>query len=118
MELLLIAGIIALLRWVAGKMSEDPAAEEVANLPPPVPPPRPRRLRVRAPRLPEEPAPVLPSLAQTRAALPPPGATITAMHSPLRPKSSHAVDFATIEALRRAVIAREVLGKPLSLRGR
>jgi hypothetical protein len=40
------------------------------------------------------------------------------MYSPLRPKSSHAVDFMTIEALRRAVIAREVLGKPLSLRGR
>lgn len=108
MELLLVAALIALLRWVAGRVT-DPG--EDAASPPPAPPPavrRPRRPRV---------AP-LAAAADAReegpAAAPPPRPPVPAVARPA--PSAHARDFATRAALRRAVVAREVLGPPLSLR--
>lgn len=111
MELLLIAAVIALLRWVAGKMSDE--EEAPAALPPPVPATRPRRMRrAEPPRLPEPPA-ASPE-PRPRAEARPPAA---AQPSPRR-VSPYARDFRDSASLRRAVVAREVLGPPLSLRGR
>lgn len=110
MELLLVAALIALLRWAAGRFS---APEEDAMTPPPVPAPvvrRPRRPRA-------APAPE-PEAARDEGPSPAPPATrrppVAAVARPL--PSVHARDFATRAALRRAVVAREVLGPPLSLR--
>ncbi|MFN7340471.1 MAG: hypothetical protein ACK5VI_05250 [Opitutia bacterium] len=114
MELLLIAAVIALLRWVAGKMSVE--EEEPAPLPPPAPAPRPRRSRrAEPPRLPE-PAAASPEPRQ-RADFRPPVAAPAVQPSPRR-VSPYARDFRDAASLRRAVVAREVLGPPLSLRGR
>ena len=110
MELLLVAALIALLRWAAGRFSEPGETEAV---PPPVPPAPPRRVR-------RAPASLVPAPAEPReegpapAELPPPRVALPAVVRPA--PSPHARDFATRAALRRAVVAREVLGKPLSLR--
>ena len=109
MELLLIAGIIALLRWVAGRMSSE---EEPAPLPPPVPAPRPRRVRRVAPAVPL-PEPADAEGPAERPAPPPPSPAFA--FAPRR-TSPYARDFRDLAALRRAVVAREVLGPPLSLR--
>lgn len=113
MELLLIAAVIALLRWIAGRMSAE--EEEPATLPPPVPAPRPRRIRrtapvtVPSPSAAEPPAPRLPA--------PPPAAPAFVAPRPApRRASAYARDFRDVAALRRAVVAREVLGPPVSLR--
>ncbi len=108
MELLLVAALIALLRWAAGRFS---VPEEEMAAPPPVPAPavrRPRRPRA-APAPPEadDEGPAAPVPA-------PPRPPVAAVAPPL--PSVHARDFATRAALRRAVVAREVLGPPLSLR--
>lgn len=113
MELLLIAAVIALLRWVAGKMTSE-EEEAPAAAPPPLPARRPRRPRATAPiAVPlqaEEEGPA----ARAAAASP---ATAPAFVVPRR-VSPYARDFRDPAALRRAVVAREVLGPPLSLRGR
>ncbi len=109
MELLLIAAVIALLRWVAGKMSAE--EETPAPLPPPVPAPRPRRIR-RA-----EPLAAAPDPGPRADARPPSALPSAPMPSPRR-VSPYARDFRDPASLRRAVVAREVLGPPLSLRGR
>jgi hypothetical protein len=114
MELLLIAALIAALRWMAGKMSSE--EEEPAPLPPPVPAPRPRRVR--------RPAPPPAAVADfregpaVRVAPPPPAPVAAPPRVAPRPVSRFAREFRDPAALRRAVVAREVLGPPLSLRGR
>lgn len=112
MELLLIAAVIALLRWVAGKMTSEEEAPAAA--PPPLPARRPRRPRATAPiAVPlqaEEEGPA----ARTAAASPAPAPAFVVP----RRVSPYARDFRDPAALRRAVVAREVLGPPLSLRGR
>lgn len=110
MELLLVAALIALLRWAAGRFS---VPEEEMAAPPPVPAPA-----VRRPRRPRA-APVLasPEAREEGPSSPPvapPRPPVAAVARPL--PSVHARDFATRAALRRAVVAREVLGPPLSLR--
>ena len=109
MELLLVAGLIALLRWAAGRFS---APEEAEAAPPPVPVAAPRRARRARP-----PAPPAAVEADEGPAAPPPAPVAAAAPSVARrAPSAHARDFATRAALRRAVVAREVLGPPLSLR--
>lgn len=112
MELLLIAAAIALARWVASTFS----AEEVP--PPPVPaapvPPRVRRRRlVSSVPVPFEVTPVTPPVipVETR-----PVRVVV----PPRPssRSGVAAAFKGSAALRQAIIAREVLGPPVSMRGR
>lgn len=111
MELLLIALAIALARWAASRFGGEEDA------PPPVPaaplPPRTRPRRV--PR-----APALPASAEEPDSSPAPVVARPAAPAPARslPRSAHAADFRGAAALRRAVVAREVLGPPLSLRGR
>ena len=107
MELLLVAGLIALLRWAAGRFSE-PGEAEPAPPPLPAPPARRRRATPAAPTAESrEEGPAAPEAPAARAQLP----------AVVRPApSAHARDFSTRAALRRAVVAREVLGKPLSLR--
>lgn len=112
MELLLIAAVIALLRWVAGKMSAE--EEAPAPLPPPVPAPRPRRLRRVVPVPVPDPAPPEPRQRQDF----PPPVSMPAVQPAPRRVSPYARDFRGAASLRRAVVAREVLGPPLSLRGR
>ena len=110
MELLLIAAVIALLRWVAGRMSAE--EEEPAPLPPPVPAPRPRRPRRAAP----VPAPAPPAAEPPAPRLPAPAPALVAPRPAPRRASAFARDFRDVAALRRAVVAREVLGPPVSLR--
>lgn len=112
MELLLIAAAIALARWVASTFS----AEEVP--PPPVPaaptPPRVRRRRT-VPTLPaafaDTPAtpPAVPVEVRSLRVVTPPRPT---------PRFRVAAQFKGSAALRQAMIAREVLGPPVSMRGR
>lgn len=113
MELLLIAAVIALLRWVAGKMSAD--EEEPAPLPPPVPAPRPRRIRRPAPAVVAPPPDDEGPAARPPAPAVPAPALVAYRPSPRR-ASAFARDFRDVAALRRAVVAREVLGPPVSLR--
>jgi hypothetical protein len=111
MELLLIAAAIALARWVASTFS----AEEVP--PPPVPaaptPPRVRRRR---------PTSALPVPFAVTPVTPP---VIPVETRPLRvvaprptPRFRVVAQFKGSAALRQAIIAREVLGPPVSMRGR
>jgi hypothetical protein len=116
MELFLIAGVIALLRWVAEKMSAAEEETPPVPLPPPVPAPRPRRFRRPAPAAP----PVLEDRAEgpiARSPAPPRSPVLSGAPRPApRPSSPYAREFRDVAALRRAVVAREVLGPPVSLR--
>lgn len=114
MELLLIAVAIALARWAATRFN---AEEEPAS---PTVPAAPVARMSRARRAPPEPR-----FAEDAPGSPPPLAAAPAARkvhavaavSPV-PRSAHVREFRGVAALRRAVIAREVLGPPLSLRGR
>lgn len=111
MELLLIAAAIALARWVASTFS----AEEVP--PPPVPAaPTPLRVRRRRP---------VSSVPVPFAVTPIPPPVIPVETRPLRVVAPRptlrfrvVAQFKGSAALRQAIIAREVLGPPVSMRGR
>ncbi len=81
--------------------------------PPPLPTPPPRRLRKRMLKTPapapEEPSPVKPAPVASR---------VPVITRPLIRYGHHAIrgEFSTRAALRRAIIAQEVLGPPLSER--
>jgi hypothetical protein len=104
----IVIGLVAFVAWVIGKMKGQAEPAPIA-VPPPVPR-RTRRIRNVPPRLAPEPEPE-------------PSAPVAAPHldaSSLvvtRPARAHArIQFRGSAALRQAVIAREVLGPPLSLR--
>jgi hypothetical protein len=109
---LLIKGGIALVAfvlWVIGRASSDSPGPASIAVPPPVPR-RVRRIRNVPPRLATEPEPA-------------PPAPVAAVHldasslvvtRPARAQSR--AQFRGASALRQAIIAREVLGPPLSLR--
>ena len=89
------------------------AGEAPPTSPPPLPTPSPRRLRKRMLKTPapapEEPSPVPPAPVASR---------VPVITQPLIRYGHHAIrqEFATRAALRRAIIAQEVLGPPLSER--
>lgn len=104
-----ILGGIAI--FVVGRLFA--AAVEPPPTPPPLPATPPRRLRKRALRTPPpvaepEPAPAAPPVAPVAPVITLPLARFG--HRPIRK------EFATRDALRRAIIAQEVLGPPLSER--
>ncbi len=102
-----ILGGIAI--FVVGKLF---AMAGQPDVPPPLPPAPPRRPRKRAVKAPPALA-VEPASAPASAEAPPP------VVAPLRPRSGHRAvrrDFASRDALRRAIVAQEVLGPPLALR--
>lgn len=102
-----VIALVAFAAWVIGKLKGPETPAPMAATPPPTP----RRAR----RARQAPAPV--------AEEPPPPAPVAAPHldaSSLvvtRPARAHArTQFRGAAALRQAVVAREVLGLPLSLR--
>jgi hypothetical protein len=113
MELALVIkvaiGLVAFVAWVAGKLKADAGQPAPIAVPPPVPR-RTRRIRNVPPRLAPEPEPE-------------PSAPVAAPHLDetslvvTRPARAHARgQFRGAAALRQAIVAREVLGLPLSLR--
>lgn len=111
--LLIKAGIalVAVALWVIGRAASDSPGPASIAVPPPVPR-RVRRIRNVPPRLAPEPEPE-----------PAPSAPAAAVHldaSSLvvtRPARAHTrMQFRGTAALRQALVAREVLGPPLSLR--
>jgi hypothetical protein len=111
--LLIKAGIalVAAALWVIGRAASDSPGPASIAVPPPVPR-RVRRIRNVPPRLatePEqEPAPPAPVAAVHL------DASSLVVTRPARAQSR--VQFRGASALRQAIIAREVLGPPLSLR--
>lgn len=112
MELLIIFGVVALLRFIAGRMTPDEANPAAPPLP--APPARrraPRRRPVEKNSIPEpkiftdEPTTPVALPVTPRAALP-----------QVAPRRALAPAFRGKEALRKAMIVREVLGPPVSLR--
>lgn len=108
MELLLIAAAIALARWVASSFS----AEEVPVPPIPAAPSPPRIRRRRTSPTVSAPLPVTPVVPLEIQPL-------RVVTSP-RPSSRFHVtsQFKGSASLRQAIIAREVLGPPVSMRDR
>ena len=112
MELALVIkvaiGLVAFVAWVVGKLKADAGQPAPIAVPPPVTR-RTRRIRNVPPRLaPEsEPEPTVPAAAHLDAS----SLVVT------RPARAHARgQFRGAAALRQAIVAREVLGLPLSLR--
>ena len=102
----IVIGVVAFAVWVAGKIKVEASVE-----PTPLPPPVPRRTR----RVRNAPPPLAPE--------PEPSAPVAAMHLDdtslvvTRPARAHTrTQFRGSAALRQALVAREVLGLPLSLR--
>jgi hypothetical protein len=103
----IVIGVVAFAVWVAGQIK----AQASEPTPMAVPPPVPRRTR----RVRNTPPPIAPE--------PEPSAPVAAIHlddtslvvtRPARAQSR--AQFRGASALRQAIIAREVLGLPLSLR--
>jgi hypothetical protein len=111
MELALVIkvaiGLVAFVAWVVGKLKADAGQPAPIAVPPPVTR-RTRRVRNVPPRLAPEPEPTAPAAA---AHLDASSLVVT------RPARAHARgQFRGAAALRQAIVAREVLGLPLSLR--
>lgn len=106
-----ILGGIAII--VVARLFAAAGAAPAQPTPPPLPPAPPRRLRKRSLKTPvpapEEPAPAPPTTVAAR---------VPVITQPLIRYGQHAIrrEFATRAALRRAIIAQEVLGPPLSER--
>ena len=107
----IVIGVFAFAAWVAGKLKAEAGQPSPIAVPPPVPR-RVRRIRNVPPRLAPEPEPE-----------PAPSAPVAAVHLDdtslvvTRPARTHTrMQFRGTAALRQALVAREVLGLPLSLR--
>jgi hypothetical protein len=105
----IVIGVVAFAAWVAGKLKAEAGQPAPIAVPPPVPR-RVRRIRNVPPRLAPESEPE-------------PSAPVAAVHlddtslvvtRPARAQSR--LQFRGTAALRQALVAREVLGLPLSLR--
>ncbi|MEY3812263.1 MAG: hypothetical protein RI910_64 [Verrucomicrobiota bacterium] len=105
----IVIGVVAFAAWVAGKIKAEAGQPSPIAVPPPVPR-RTRRIRNVPPRPEAEPEPTPPA----------PAAAVHLDASSLvvtRPARAHTrMQFRGSAALRQALVAREVLGLPLSLR--
>jgi hypothetical protein len=112
MELLIILGVVAFLRFIAGRMTPDEANPAAPPLP--VAPARRRALRRRPADVNSAPEPRVfsdePTIPTIVPVAPRPALARVA------PRRALAPAFSGKEALRKAIIVREVLGPPLSLR--
>lgn len=110
MAILVIIAVIVALRVIAGMMTPDePEPAAPAALPPP--PRRPSRRRA-PPRI---PAPEAPPLSDEGPE--PTSPTLLAKSLPaVAPRRAATILFRGRDDLRRAIVLREVLGRPLSLR--
>ena len=103
----IVIGLVAFAAWVAGKIKAEAGQPAPIAVPPPVPR-RTRRVRNAPPPLAPEPAPSAPAAAVHLDAS---SLVVT------RPARAHTrMQFRGTAALRQALVAREVLGLPLSLR--
>ena len=103
----IVIGVVAFAVWVAGKLKAEAGEPSPIAVPPPVPR-RVRRIRNVPPRLAPEPEPSAPVAAVH---LDDTSLVVT------RPARAHTrLQFRGSAALRQALVAREVLGLPLSLR--
>lgn len=110
MAILVIIAVIVALRVIAGMMTPDePEPATPAAVPPP--PRKPLRRRM-PPRLPEPEAPQLSDEGPDLAAPPLVAKSLPAV----APRRAPTVLFRGRDDLRRAMVLREVLGRPLSLR--
>lgn len=105
-----ILGGIAI--FVVGRLFA--ASSEAPPTPPPLPTPPPRRLRKRSLKSPTTAEEETPKIA----AVPPVVSRVPVITQPLIRYGQHAIrkEFSSSAALRRAIIAQEVLGPPLSER--
>ena len=103
----IVIGVVAFAVWVAGKLKAEAGEPSPIAVPPPVPR-RVRRIRNVPPTLAPEPEPSAP-VAATHL-----DDTSLVVTRPARAQSR--LQFRGSAALRRALVAREVLGLPLSLR--
>jgi hypothetical protein len=105
----IVIGVVAFAAWVAGKIKAEAGEPSPIAVPPPVPR-RTRRIRNVPPRPEAEPEPTPPA----------PAVAVHLDASSLvvtRPARAHTrMQFRGSAALRQALVAREVLGLPLSLR--
>jgi len=105
----IVIGVVAFAAWVAGKIKAEAGQPSPIAVPPPVPR-RTRRIRNVPPRPEAEPEPTPPAPAAA-AHLDASSLVVT------RPARAHTrMQFRGSAALRQALVAREVLGLPLSLR--
>jgi hypothetical protein len=112
MELLIILGVVAFLRFIAGKMTPDEANPAAPPLP--APPSRRRAVRRRPAETNSLPEPkVFSDQPMAPVILPVSSRPILPQVAPRRALASA---FRGKEALRKAIIVREVLGPPVSLR--
>ena len=103
----IVIGVVAFAVWVAGKLKAEAGQPSPIAVPPPVPR-RVRRVRNAPPSLAPEPEPSAPVAAVH---LDDTSLVVT------RPARTHTrMQFRGSAALRQALVAREVLGPPLSLR--
>ena len=103
----IVIGVVAFAVWVAGKLKAEAGEPSPIAVPPPVPR-RVRRIRNVPPTLAPEPEPSAPVAAVH---LDDTSLVVT------RPARAHTrLQFRGSAALRQALVAREVLGLPLSLR--
>jgi hypothetical protein len=103
----IVIGVVAFAVWVAGKIKAEAGQPSPIAVPPLVPR-RTRRVRNAPPPLTPEPAPSAPVAATHLDAT---SLVVT------RPARAHTrTQFRGSAALRQALVAREVLGLPLSLR--
>ena len=103
----IVIGVVAFAAWVAGKIKAEASQPSPIAVPPPVPR-RTRRVRNAPPPLAPEPEPSAPVAAVHL------DDTSLVVTRPARAQSR--TQFRGLSALRRAIVAREVLGPPLSLR--
>ena len=103
----IVIGVFAFAAWVAGKLKAEAGQPSPIAVPPPVPR-RVRRVRNAPPPLAPEPEPSPPVAAVHL------DDTSLVVTRPARAQSR--VQFRGTAALRQALVAREVLGLPLSLR--
>jgi hypothetical protein len=104
-----ILGGIAI--FVIGKLF---AMSGQPDVPPPLPPAAPRRPRKRVVKAPPSPTAAEPSDGPSPLAVAP--APVVAPMSPRAGQRAVRREFASRDALRRAIVAQEVLGPPLALR--
>jgi hypothetical protein len=112
MELLVIIGVVALLRFIAGRMTPDEANPEAPPLP--VAPARRRAVRRRPADVNFTPEPRVFSDEPTIPTIVP--VAPRPVLARVAPRRALAPAFRGKEALRKAMIVREVLGPPVSLR--
>ena len=103
----IVIGVFAFAAWVAGKLKAEAGQPSPIAVPPPVPR-RVRRVRNAPPPLAPEPEPSAPVAAVHL------DDTSLVVTRPARAQSR--LQFRGTAALRQALVAREVLGLPLSLR--